>query len=254
MTTPWAVITGATGGLGTGFARRLAADGLPVLLVGRRGDALASLADDLRRTSPVSVETVTCDLADSRQVDSLVADLTTRPVQFLVNNAGFGTVADFVDIPPHRIEQEITLNCLTLTRLARAVAPQMVERHHGTIVNVASTAAYQPIPSMAVYAATKSFVLSLSQALWYELRPHGVSVLGMCPGATETGFFTAAGNDKVLTHRRQVDDVIATCFAALAAGRPSVVDGRANALLAAVSKLAPARVAVTLAKRVVAPH
>lgn len=254
MTTPWAVITGATGGLGAEFARRLAADGLPVLLVGRRADALDTLAQDIRATSSVPVDVLTCDLADSRQVDGLVAELSGREVQILINNAGFGTVAEFADTAPERVEQEITLNCLTLARLSRAVVPQMIGRGHGAIVNVASTAAYQPIPTMAVYAATKSFVLSLSQALWYELRPHGVSVLGLCPGATQTGFFAAAGNEDVLTHRRQASDVVDTCFAALAAGRPSVVDGRLNSLLAAATKLAPARLAVTLAKRVVAPR
>ena len=126
----------------------------------------------------------------------------------------------------------------------------MIRRGRGAIINVASTAAFQPLPTMGVYAATKSYVLSLSQALWDELRPYGVTVLALCPGATETNFFVNAGDESILTHRRSVDQVSDTCFEALAKGQPYVIDGLGNAALAQVARLAPARIGLPISRRV----
>ena len=246
----WAVVTGASSGIGRGFAERLAGDGLSLVLVARSVDTLRDIADDLRSRHHVPVEVLACDLTDAASRDRLLDRLAERQVEVLVNNAGFATVGDFVDADPARITAEINLNVVALTLLARAFAPGMIRRGRGAIINVASTAAFQPLPTMGVYAATKSYVLSLSQALWDELRPYGVTVLALCPGATETNFFVNAGDESILTHRRSVDQVIDTCFEALAKGQPYVIDGLGNAALAQVARLAPARIGLPISRRV----
>ncbi|HOB04669.1 MAG TPA: SDR family oxidoreductase [Propionibacteriaceae bacterium] len=246
----WAVVTGASGGLGKGFAERLARDGLNVVLASRGTAVMEATAAELRAGYGVAVDVVGCDLSTVEGRDTLVAATAERQVGVLINNAGFGTVGPFVDADPARIAEEISLNCAAVALLARAYAPAMVSRGRGAIVNVASTAAFQPLPSMAVYAATKAFVLSLSQALWDELRPAGVSVLGLCPGATDTAFFSAAGDDAILTRRRTIEQVIDTCFDALKKGKPYVIDGALNAAMAITAKVSPVRVAIPVSKRV----
>ncbi len=246
----WAVVTGASGGLGVGFATRLARDGLNVVLAARSIAPMEETASTLRSRFRVEVDVVGCDLSTADGRSTLISATHDREVGMLVNNAGFGTVGDFVAADPARMEEEIALNCAAVALLARAYAPAMVERRRGAIINVASTAAFQPLPSMAVYAATKAFVLSLSQALWDELRPYGVAVLGLCPGATETGFFAAAGDDSILSRRRTTDQVIDTCFDALRKGKPYVIDGPLNAAMAMTAKVSPVRVAIPVSKKV----
>ncbi len=249
MTTAgWAVVTGASGGLGRGFATKLAADGMPLVLVARSAGVLHDLADELREKYGVEVEVLAADLADPGSRDRVVADLATREVELLVNNAGFGTLSEFADSDPARMAEEIGLNCLALSLLARAVVTGMVSRCSGAIVNVASTAAFQPIPGMGVYAATKAYVLNLSLAMWEELRPRGVSVLALCPGPTETNFFAAAGNESAFANRRTVDQVVQTCFDALAKGSPVAIDGPLNTVMARSTRLVPTRIAMTLAR------
>jgi short-subunit dehydrogenase len=247
-TTGWAVVTGASGGLGRGFATKLAADGMPVVLVARSAGVMHDLADELREKYGVEVEVLAADLADRASRDRVVADLSTREVELLVNNAGFGTLSEFADSDPARMAEEISLNCLALSLLARAVVTGMVSRGSGAIVNVASTASFQPIPGMGVYAATKAYVLNLSLAMWEELRPRGVSVLALCPGPTETNFFVAAGDESAFATRRTVDQVVQTCFDALAKGSPVAVDGPLNSLMARSTRLVPTRLAMTLAR------
>ena len=230
----WAVVTGASGGLGKAFAARLAHDGLNVVLAARNTAAMQRTAAVLASLHAVEVEVVGCDLTTAEGRTTLVAATADREVGMLVNNAGFGTVGDFVTADPDRMAEEIALNCGAVALLAR----------------VPSTAAFQPLPSMAVYAATKAFVLSLSQALWHELRPSGVSVLGLCPGATDTHFFHAAGDNGVLTRRRTPEQVVDTCFDALRKGKPSVIDGALNAALAMTAKVAPVTIALPVSKRV----
>lgn len=249
MTTGWAVVTGASGGLGRGFATKLAADGMPLVLVARSAGALHDLAEELRDRYGVEVEVLVADLADPAGRDGVVADLAARDVELLVNNAGFGTVGAFADADPARMAEEIGLNCVALSLLARTVVSGMVARGSGAIVNVASTGAFQPIPGMGVYAATKAYVLNLSLAMWDELRPSGVSVIALCPGPTATNFFAAAGNDALFTSRRTVAQVVQTCFDALAKGSPVAIDGALNTVMARSAKLAPTRIALTLARK-----
>ena len=190
MTQPVVLITGASAGLGVDFARQLSAKGARLVLVARRKERLDVLAAELGNARAVEL-----DLSQAGAADRLMADVAAHGehVDLLVNNAGFGLAGQFADQDPARLRQMIDLNCGVLTELARAVAPGMIERGRGGILNVASTAAFQPGPGMAVYFATKAFVLSLSEALHEELKPHGVRVTCLCPGPTRTEFGEVAG-------------------------------------------------------------
>ena len=184
------VITGASAGLGEEFARQLSAKGERLVLVARRKDRLDSLAKEL-----VNARAVALDLGKLDSAMKLMADLAANDetVATLINNAGFGAFGKFAKADPARLREMIDLNCGTLTDLCAAVVPQMIERGHGSILNVASTAAFQAGPGMAVYFATKAYVLSFSEALHEELKPLGITVSCLCPGPTATEFGDVAG-------------------------------------------------------------
>ena len=185
-----ALITGASAGLGVEFARQLSKRGHRLVLVARRKERLETLAKELGKARALAL-----DLSKAGSAAKLMADLDANgeTVDLLVNNAGFGLIGRFAELDAKREREMIDLNVGTLTDLCRAVAPQMAKRKSGGILNVASTAAFQPGPKMAVYFATKAFVLSLSEALHEELKPHGVSVTCLCPGPTRTEFGEVAG-------------------------------------------------------------
>ena len=243
----WAVVTGASGGLGEAYARELAGQGSNVVLVARSADKMEELASELSKRHGVETLVVPCDLSDPVQRAALVSRLDGLDVHTLVNNAGFGSLRMLGELARERITQEVGLNVLALTELTHAVIPQMVARGRGAIINVASTAAFQPIPQMATYAATKSYVLSFSSALWAELSNTGVRVVCICPGPTDTSFFTNAGNDDAMSQRRTPRQVVGSTFAALRSGKPYVVDGPGNKLAAQVTRFLPTRVLVQAA-------
>ena len=185
-----ALVTGASAGLGVDFARQLSKRGHRLVLVARRKERLDELARELGNARGVAL-----DLSRKDAAVKLLADLEANGeiVDVLVNNAGFGLIGRFAELDAKRERQMIDLNVATLTDLCRAVAPGMIKRKSGAILNVASTAAFQPGPKMAIYFATKAFVLSLSEALHEELKPHGVKVSCLCPGPTRTEFGDVAG-------------------------------------------------------------
>jgi len=185
-----ALITGASAGLGVDFARHLSARGERLLLVARRKDRLDALAAELGNARVVAM-----DLSQAGAVEHLMADLASHDehVDLLVNNAGFGLTGRFSALDGKRQREMIDLNCGALTELAHAVLPGMIERKRGRILNVASTAAFQPGPGMAVYFATKAFVLSFSEALHEEVKKDGIIVTALCPGPTATEFGEVAG-------------------------------------------------------------
>ena len=185
-----ALVTGASAGLGVDFARQLSKRGHRLVLVARRKERLEELARELGNARAVAI-----DLSRKDAAVKLLADLEANGeiVDVLVNNAGFGLIGRFAELDAKRERQMIDLNVATLTDLCRAVAPGMIKRKSGAILNVASTAAFQPGPKMAIYFATKAFVLSLSEALHEELKPHGVKVSCLCPGPTRTEFGDVAG-------------------------------------------------------------
>jgi len=185
-----ALITGASAGLGVEFARQLSATGHRLVLVARRQERLDELAKELGNSRAVAL-----DLSKAGAAAMLMADLAKagEEVAVLINNAGFGLVGRFASLDAARQRTMIDLNIGTLTDLCRAVAPGMIERKSGAILNVASTAAFQAGPGMAVYFATKAYVLSLTEALHEELKPYGISVSALCPGPTRTEFGDVAG-------------------------------------------------------------
>ena len=188
--TPVTLITGASAGLGVEFARQLAGGGQKLVLVARRKDRLDALAAELGNARAVAV-----DLAERGSTAELLADIEAagEQVDTLINNAGFGLRGRFAELDAARQREMIDLNVGSLTELCRAVAPGMIARGGGAILNVASTAAFQPGPNMAVYFATKAYVLSFTEALHEELKPHGIRVTALCPGPTRTEFGTVAG-------------------------------------------------------------
>ena len=185
-----ALVTGASAGLGVEFARQLSKRGQRLVLAARRKERLEELARELGNARAVAI-----DLSKANAALKLMDDLTANgeTVDLLVNNAGFGLIGQFAELDAKRERQMIDLNAGVLTDLCRAVAPDMIERRSGGIINVASTAAFQPGPKMAVYFATKAFVLSLTEALHEELKPHGIRVSCLCPGPTRTEFGDVAG-------------------------------------------------------------
>ena len=191
----YTLITGASSGLGECFARALAARKHNLVLVARSQAKLEALAGELRAAFEVQAEPVALDLSVPGAAARLAQHVTERqlPIHLLINNAGFGTPGEFWRVSLEREAEMVRLNVQTLMELTHLMLPAMLERHGGAIINVSSTASFQPMPYSAVYAATKAFVTAFSLGLAEELRPHGVRVVTLCPGMTATNFFVAGG-------------------------------------------------------------
>jgi uncharacterized protein len=234
-----ALITGASAGLGAEFARQLAGQGRRLVLVARRKDRLEALAKEVG-----NARTVAMDLAEPGAAGRLMADIESHGegVDLLVNNAGFGLWGRFRELDPARQREMVDLNCGVLMELCRLAAPAMIERRHGFILNVASTAAFQPGPRIAVYFATKAFVLSFSEALHEELAPSGVHVTALCPGPTRTEFGEVAGFTPRGAFDRLAMDaapVVRAGLKGLARNRAVVVPGVINRVGAFSPRLLP---------------
>jgi hypothetical protein len=190
-----ALVTGASSGIGAAIATELASRGYSLILVARREERLQSLATDLRGEHDVEAEIVTADLGKESERDRLQTELGGhgRAVELLVNNAGFGHQADFATSPRERMVEMVRVNVEAVVDLTSRFLGPMVERGRGSVINVASTGAFQPLPGSAVYGASKSFVLSFSEAIRTELRGTGVTVTAVCPGPVKTEFTEVAG-------------------------------------------------------------
>lgn len=246
-----ALVTGASSGLGMEFAHRLAERGADLVLVARRADRLEQLATELRAKYGTTCTVVPLDLTAPDAVASLVATLAAAGIRLstLVNNAGFGTHGTFATLDPDRIADEIQLNVTALVELTRTFLPELLASSNGALVNVASTAAFQPMPRMAVYGATKAFVLSFTEAIASENRRSSLKVLALCPGPTTTEFFdVATSHDAAFGTFQTAEQVITTAFAALDRTRTpaSIVSGRINAAQATSVGFAPRRLVLWL--------
>jgi hypothetical protein len=246
-----ALVTGASSGLGVGYAHQLAERGADLVLVARRLERLEGLAVDLAEKYGTESTVIALDLSRPDAVPELVGDLAERNVTVgtLVNSAGFGTYGNFVDLDPARELEEVGVNVQALTALTRALLPGMLQTavsnpNGAALVNLGSTASFQPVPHMAVYGATKAYVLSFTEALWYETRRTGLKVLAVCPGPVRTEFREVADNREASYGRYlEVDDVMRATFAALDAGKtpPHIVPGRGNRVLSRVVRVVPRR-------------
>jgi uncharacterized protein len=240
----WAVVTGASSGLGRGLAAGLADRGMSLVLTGRNEARLDETAHQIRRAAPsVKVETVAADLSSRPGVSALLDHVGDRPIEVLVNNAGFGSYGPFAKADPDREADEVAVDVGTVITLTRAFLPGMLTRGSGGILNIASTIAFQPAPYQAVYGASKAFVLSFSQALWAEARAADVAVTALCPGPTRTGFVDALGADAGHTaiYRRLADPepVIKAGLRALDKGQAVVIPGMRNKVIAASGRFMP---------------
>jgi uncharacterized protein len=240
----WTVITGASSGIGLELARVFAARGHALVLTARRQAKLEALAVELRQAHGIEAEALSMDLEDPAAPAALFEDVNRRgiAVHTLVNNAGFGLRGQFATLPYDQQIGMVELNVTALTKLCRLFLPELIERRSGGILNVASTAAFQAGPNMAVYYATKAFVLSLSEALHEEVKPHGVVVTALCPGPVPTEFQARA--DMEMTRLFKFGSMPAADVARLGvegyeAGRAIIIPGVPNRIGALGSKFAP---------------
>jgi uncharacterized protein len=236
------LITGASSGIGAAFARKFAALGRNVFLVARSEDKLITICNELGRMSGVRAQYFALDLTQPDAPARLVEETKKRELEIdmLINNAGFGSMGDFARLDRAREVEMIELNVRSLVEITHRFLLPMRERKQGTIINVASTAGFQPVPFMATYAATKAFILAFSEALSEENRPHGVHVMALCPGVTETNFFEAARMDRPPIRGSQTpEEVVETACRGLKRHKSSIISGWTNVLTIMAVRLLP---------------
>ena len=249
-----ALITGASGGIGYELAKLFAKDHHSLVLVARNAPRLAQVADELQRQFGITVRTFALDLTESAAPQSLFAQLQSEGVDIgiLVNNAGYGRFGEFAGVSLEESLGQIQLNVTALTELTKLLLGPMLERRSGEIMNVASTAGFQPGPLMAVYYATKAYVISFSEALANELEDKGVTVTCLCPGATETGFAGRAGNDesRLFKKLRPMDakTVARTGYRGLLKSKTLVIPGFRNWLVAESVRVSPRKMVTAISR------
>jgi short-subunit dehydrogenase len=237
------LITGASSGIGEAFARRLADEGHNLVLVARSEDKLHEICDELMLKHKITAHYVSTDLTAFGAEEELFRETERHgfEIDWLINNAGFGGMGDFAELSLDRALGMISLNVSALVSLTHLYLPGMRERRSGKIINVSSAAGFQPIPFMAVYAATKAFVTSFSEAIAEENRPFGIQVLALCPGSTKTNFFAASNIERPVQVKGQqtADQVVETAMRAVRSGKTKTVSGLTNFIGALIGKHAP---------------
>jgi len=240
-----ALVTGASSGIGADLARELAAGGHDLILVARGVDKLRALGDELQKAHGVVAHVIGADLARPDAAAVLASELEARKleVEVLINNAGYALYGQFVEIDAADQLRMIQVNVVTLTQLTQLLLPKMLARKSGRVLNVASTAAFQPGPLMAVYYATKAYVLSFSEALANEVAGSGVTVTALCPGPTRTGFQTRAKmEESKLVRGKEImtsAEVARIGYRALMKGKTVIIPGASNKLLAQAVRFLP---------------
>ena len=246
----WALVTGASAGIGLEFARVLAREGMSIVMTARREDRLNALAAELRQQHKIETRVVAADLAMPDGADRVADAVADLPISFLVNNAGFGYAGRFDKLATDRLRAMVVVNCLAPVVLTSRILPGMVQRGRGAVIIVGSVAGRQPLPLHAVYSATKGFDLLLGEALWGELRGTGVDALVLEPGPTKTEFQAVAGEQVGPNHGEPAENVVRVAFDAL--GRqPSVISGWFNWVRANFVRLAPRSTVAIIAKKVI---
>jgi len=252
----WAVITGASAGIGLEFAKLLAANGANLVLTARRTDRLEQIAKDLKSQHSVSIEVFSADLTQPDASPQIYAFTASRKieVEFLINNAGFGAFGYAHEIRAEKMLEMIQVNCSAVVHLTRLYAPDMVARHHGDILIVASLAAFQPVPFNSVYAATKAFDLLFAEGIAEELRPSGLNVCALCPGSTTTEFQKVADQpDRIFKSSEAAEKVARVGLEAIAAGKSYVISGFMNNVMKQGQRLAPRSVVAKMAANMMRP-
>jgi short-subunit dehydrogenase len=241
-----AVITGASAGIGRELARQLAPRAKLLVLVARRRDRLEELRAELQTKNPaLRLEIRDIDLANLEQTTHLAALLANEPIDFLINNAGLGDHGPFATADPIRVNRQIQVNVLALTALTRALLPRMIAQKRGAILNVSSSAGFLPLPGIAVYAATKAYVTSFSEAIRAETRDCGITVTALCPGPVHTEFADVANRHEHRGKRRNslvhvpVEKVARAGLEAIERDEPLVIPGIAMKVIMAITRALP---------------
>jgi short-subunit dehydrogenase len=251
-----ALVTGASSGIGAAIAESLARRGHGLTLVARREDRLTELAGRLADEHAVRAGVIACDLADAAERDRLASEVEALEldVDVLVNNAGFGSSGDFVKVDRERQVEMVEVNCATVVDLSARYAPGMAGRGRGAVINVASMAAFQPLPGQATYAATKAFVLSFTEALHQELKGAGVTVSAVCPGPVRTEFVEAAGINRADRTPgivwQSAEYVGEEAVKAAESGKRAVVPGLLQSAGAVLGRYSPRKIVLPLSHRI----
>ncbi len=252
----WALVTGASAGIGKSLAEQLAAGGANLVLTARRKDRLEQMAADCRARHKVQVEAFQADLAQAGAPDSIFAFTAGKSIEvdLLVNNAGFGAYGEFTKIPLRRQLDMMQVNISAVVHLTHLYLPAMLERRRGDVLIVASTAGFQGVPYISAYAATKAFDLIFAQGLAEEVRRHGIHVCALCPGSTTTEFHEVAGQpDSILRASETPDKVARVGLEALAKGKPVAISGMRNKLSVQGQRLAPRGLVTRVAGKMFRP-
>jgi uncharacterized protein len=245
----WALITGASAGIGVAFAEELAVGGTKLVLTARRKDRLHELARQLSASYKVSTEVFPADLADSSAPEKIFAFTKEKGIEIdlLINNAGFGQYGEFSFVETQRLLDMVQVNCHAVVHLTRLYLPEMIARRRGDVLILASTASFQAVPYISTYAATKAFDLLFAEGLAEEMKPHGIRVCALCPGSTESEFHVVAGQDQFIRKAETAEKVAHTGLKALAAGKSYVISGLGNYLGAHGERLVPRRFVTKIA-------
>ena len=252
----WALITGASAGIGVALAEELAAGGTHLLLTARRLDRLQEVAKGLAKKHGVQAQVFAADLAQ-REAPQQIFEFTREKglrVDLLINNAGFGQYGEVPQVEAQRLLDMVEVNCTAVVHLTRLFLPDMVARRSGDILILASTAAFQAVPYISTYAATKAFDLFFAEGLAEEMKPYGIRVCALCPGSTESEFHAVAGQEKFTAKNQEPADKVArTGLQALAAGKSYVISGLGNYLGAHSQRIVPRRVVTRIAANMFRP-
>ena len=252
----WALITGASAGIGVALAEELAAGGTHLLLTARRQERLQEVAGMLRKKHGIQTEVFAADLA-RREAPQQIYDLTKEKglrIDLLINNAGFGQYGELPKVETQRLLDMVEVNCTAVVHLTRLFLPEMVARRSGDILILASTASFQAVPYISTYAATKAFDLFFAEGLAEEMKPYGIRVCALCPGSTESEFHAVAGQEKFTSKNPEPADKVArTGLQALVMGKSYVISGVGNYLGAHSQRVVPRRTVTRIAAKMFRP-
>jgi short-subunit dehydrogenase len=252
----WALVTGASSGIGWALAEQLAAKGANLVLTARRADRLKQLADDVTTRYGVETQIFAADLARPQAPGEIFRFVEQKrlPIELLINNAGFGAYGEFHKVEAQRLLDMVQVNVAAVVHLTHLFLPAMVDRRSGYVLIVASTAAFQPVPYISTYAATKGFDLLFAEGIAEEVRRYGVHVCALCPGSTASEFNEVAGQPRIAGPQESNDKVARVGLEALAAGKPRVISGARNWLSVEAQRLAPRRLVTRVAARMFMPR
>ncbi len=252
----WALITGASAGIGVAFAKELAFGGTNLVLTARRKDRLEELARSLAANYKINTQVIAADLADSNAPEKIFAFTKEKGIEIdlLINNAGFGQYGEFPSVEKQRLLAMVQVNCSAVVHLTRLYLPEMIARRRGYVLILASTASFQAVPYISTYAATKAFDLLFAEGLAEEMKPYGIRVCALCPGSTESEFHAVSGQEKFIRNAETAEKVAHTGLKALAAGKSYVISGLGNYLGAHGERLVPRRFVTKIAAGMFKPE